>query len=72
VDAFHFRKGQAVTVTGQADNAEQMWVFQANLLGRKGIDDVTITNTSSDARTRKIRFTMVFHYRNFTKKGAEL
>lgn len=72
LDAFHFRKGQAVTVTGQADNAEQMWAFQANLLGRKGIEDVTITNTTSDARTKKIRFTMVFHYRNFTKKGAEL
>ena len=72
LDGFHFRKGQVVTVTGQADNAEQMWKFQANLLGQKGIDDVSIANTSVDSKTKKVRFTMSFHYKNFTKKGAEL
>jgi hypothetical protein len=72
LDGFPFRKGQAVTLTGQADNAEQMWKFQTYLLGHKGIEDVTITNTSSDSKTKKIRFTMVFDYKNFTKKGAEL
>ncbi|HPC95560.1 MAG TPA: hypothetical protein PLU87_11490 [Sedimentisphaerales bacterium] len=72
LDSFHFKKGQAVTLTGQADNAEQMWKFQANLLGCKSIKDVDITSTSTDSKTKKIKFTMLFHYKNFTKKGAAL
>lgn len=37
LDTLHFKKGQAVSVTGQADNMEQMWKFQANLRERKEI-----------------------------------
>ncbi len=72
LESFHFKKGQAVTITGQADNAEQMWKFQANLLGCKSISDVDITSTSTDSKTKKIKFTMLFQYKNFTKKGAAL
>lgn len=74
LDALHFKKGQTVTLMGRADNMEQMWKFQENLLGRKGIKDVNITNNTQDAKTKKIKFTMVFHYKNFTRKdkGAVL
>ena len=72
LESVHFKKGQAVTVTGQSDNQEQMWKFQANLLGHKNIKDVDISSTSTDSKTKKIKFTMVFHYKNFTSKGAAL
>lgn len=72
LDGLHFKKGQAVTVTGQADKQEQMWQFQANLRDHKSIKDVDITNTSTDSKTKKIKFTMVFHYKNFSKKEAAL
>ncbi len=72
LETFHFRKGQTVTVTGQADNSEQLWKYQANLLANSHIKDVDITNTSTDSKTKKINFTMVFHYKNFTSKAAAL
>jgi argininosuccinate synthase len=72
LDSIHFKKGQAVTITGQADNMEQMWKYEANLSGQKGITDVAITNAPVDTKTHKIKFTMTFLYRNFSKKGAAL
>jgi hypothetical protein len=51
---------------------EQMWKFQENLLGQKGIKDVKITNNSRDAKSKKIKFTMEFQYKRFTKKDAVL
>jgi hypothetical protein len=72
LDTLHFKKGQAVTLMGRADNMEQMWKFQEDLLTRKGIKDVNISNNAQDAKTKKIKFTMVFHYKNFTKKEAVL
>ena len=72
LDTLHFKKGQMITLMGRADNMEKMWAFQENLLGRKGIKDVNITNNAQDAKTKKIKFTMVFHYKYFTKKEAVL
>jgi metal-responsive CopG/Arc/MetJ family transcriptional regulator len=72
LDTMHFKKGQAVTIMGRAGNMEQMWKFQENLLGQKGIKDVKITNNSRDAKSKKIKFTMEFQYKRFTKKDAVL
>jgi Tfp pilus assembly protein PilN len=70
LDSFHFKKGQPVSLTGQADNEEQMWKLQENLRARKGLQDVEISNASRDAK--KIKFTITFQYRSFTKKEAVL
>ncbi len=72
LDEFHFRKGQLASIIGQADNTEKMWEYQGNLLNRKDLTDVEISNATPDSKTKKIKFTMVFHYKNFTKKGASL
>jgi hypothetical protein len=72
LDTLHFKKGQTVSVTGQADNMEQMWKFQANLRERKEFKDAEITNATPDAKTKKIKFTMTFHYKEFTKKESSL
>lgn len=72
LDTFRFKKGQPVTLMGQADNEEQMWKFQEHLRHRKGIEEVEIPTAAPDSKTKKIRFTMSFHYKNFTKKGAAL
>jgi len=72
LDTLHFKKGQMVTLIGRADKMEQMWQFQENLLGHKSIKGVNITQNTKDAKTKKIKFTMVFHYKNFTKKEAVL
>jgi hypothetical protein len=72
LDSIHFKKGQAVTITGQADNMEQMWKYEANLREQKGIEDVEITTAATDPKTKKVKFTMTFHYKNYTKKDAVL
>jgi hypothetical protein len=72
LDSLHFRKGQAVVVVGQAGSMEQMWKFQANLLDQKGIRSAEISNATLDAKTKKIKFTITFQYKEFTKKEAAL
>ncbi|MHC4521176.1 MAG: hypothetical protein ACYTAS_21485, partial [Planctomycetota bacterium] len=72
LDNLHFKKGQTVTIVGRAGNMEQMWKFQENLLNQKSIKDVQISNNSMDPKSKKIKFTMEFHYRSFTKKDAVL
>lgn len=72
LDTLHFKKGQAVSVTGQADNMEQMWKFQANLRERKEIKSADIMNATPDAKTNKTKFTITFQYKELTKKEAAL
>jgi Tfp pilus assembly protein PilN len=72
LDSLSFKKGQKVTIMGQADNEERLWAFQENLRGRKGLADVQISAAIPDKKTKKIKFTMNFHYRQFTKKEAVL
>lgn len=70
LDEFHFKKGQLASVTGRADNEERMWEYQANLLSQDSLKDVLISSQSPDSKTKKIAFTMVFHYKKFTAKTA--
>ena len=67
LESFHFKKGQPVTITGEAPGNEQLYKFEKNLQDRKNINSVKM-NPSRDAKTKKIKFTITFHYRNFTKK----
>lgn len=68
LDKFDFKKGRAASISGQADRAEQVYEFQKSLLKQKGITDVNIQSTTHDNKTKKLKFTLTFHYRNFTKK----
>jgi len=72
LDSFHFKKGQRVTLMGRADNEERMWAFQKHLRGRKGMEEVEISTAIPDSKTKKIKFTINLHYRQFTKKAAVL
>jgi hypothetical protein len=66
LESFHYKKGQPVTITGEAPGNEQLYKFEKNLQDRKNIKSVKM-NPSRDAKTKKIKFTITFHYRNFTK-----
>ncbi len=65
LESFHFKKGQPVTITGQASTNEQLYKFEKSLQDRKNIKSVKMT-PSRDAKTKKVKFTITFHYRNFT------
>jgi Tfp pilus assembly protein PilN len=66
LESFHFKKGQPVTITGQASTNEQLYKFEKSLQDRKNIKSVKM-NPSRDTKTKKSKFTITFHYRNFTK-----
>lgn len=73
LDRLDFKKGRPVSISGQADGAEQLYKFQKSLLTKKGITEVMIQNASEDGKTKKLKFTITFHYKNFTrKKGRSL
>lgn len=72
LDSMHFKKGQPVTITGQADNEEKMWKFQDGLRNQKGVSDVDNPSASPDKKTKKLKFTITFQYKSFTKKDAVL
>lgn len=66
LESFHFKKGQLVTITGQATGNNQLYRFEESLEARKDIKGVNRTATQ-DARSRGLKFSITFHYKNFTK-----
>ncbi len=71
LDNFYFRKGQPITIGGEAQSNDQLYDFQKLLLSKNGVSDVNIQNTSTDSRTKRLRFTITFHYKTFTKKSTQ-
>lgn len=71
LDSLHFKKGQPVTIRGQVKGADQLYKFQEDLLTKKGVRDVTILSAAPDSKTKKIKFTMTFHYKNYTRKSGQ-
>jgi hypothetical protein len=67
LNSLHFKKGQLVTISGQAGSNEQLRNFEKSLQEQKDIEEVNCT-PSTDRKSRQITFKMTFHYKNFTKK----
>jgi len=72
LDTLHFKKGQTVTITGTAGNTEQMWAYEKGLREQKDLTNVTIMNPTQDSKTKKIKFTITFGYKSFSRKDAVL
>ncbi|MHC4642241.1 MAG: hypothetical protein ACYS32_11395, partial [Planctomycetota bacterium] len=68
LDKLDFKQGRPVSITAQTKDAEQMYKFQKSLLAIKGITDVKLQSATPDNKTKKLKFTMTFHYRKFTKR----
>ena len=71
VDVFHFKRGKRLVINGQAKKAEQIYKFQKVLLDKKNISNVKIQNMAEDKKSKKIKFTMTFHYKSFTKRVSK-
>jgi hypothetical protein len=84
LETFHFKKGQRVSISGQAPGNEQLYEFEKSLEDRSDIKEVKMTSTPDTrssgndnggggpnggrgGRNRNLKFTMTFHYKNFTK-----
>jgi len=70
LDSFHFKKGQLVSISGEAQNSDQLYKFQEALQGKTGISQAEIQSSSLDSKSKKFKFTITFHYKNFTKKST--
>ena len=70
LSGLQFKKGQVVTVSGQAGSNDQLREFEKTLQDKKGIEEVNCTPTMG-SKGKKITFKMTFHYRNFTKKKVK-
>ncbi len=72
LDSLHFRKGQGVTITGQAGDPKQLWAFEESLRAQKDFSKITIANQTQDNKTKKVKFTITFNYKSFSNKDAVL
>jgi len=68
LDGVHFKKGTAASITGEAPGNAQLYKFEETLNNNKYISDAKIQNPSMDAKSKKIRFTITFKYKNFSEK----
>jgi len=71
LNSLHFKKGQPVSITGQAGGNDDLSRFEKSLQSCKGIDKVNPPTASVDAKSRRITFTITFQYKNFTQKTTK-
>jgi hypothetical protein len=62
-----FKKGQPVSISGEASSNDQLSRFEKNLQNTKGIEKVNYT-ANTNTKSRKITFTITFDYKNFSRK----
>jgi hypothetical protein len=68
VDGFDFKKGQAVKITGTVSGADQLYQFQERLSEKKDIKDVKIQSAPEDEKTKRLKFTITFAYKDWAVK----
>ena len=68
--SFYFKKGQPVSISGEASSNDELSRYEKNLQNNKGIEKVNYT-ANTNAKSRKITFTMTFDYKNFSRKTTK-
>jgi hypothetical protein len=63
----YFKKGQPVSISGQASSNDQLSRYEKNLQNTKGLEKVNYT-ANTNTKSKKITFTMTFQYKNFSRK----
>lgn len=67
LDSIEFEKGKPVKLIATAGGYEQVYGFQKRLEAHDGVSLVRLVDPRLDERTRQVRFTMQFNYKNFSK-----
>ncbi|MFC1676248.1 hypothetical protein ACFL3G_04185 [Planctomycetota bacterium] len=68
LDEIRYKKRQLVNLSGNTAKTEQIYKFQKALTEVKSIRDVKIRSQSQDKKSKKVKFTLTFNYKHFTKK----
>ena len=66
-----FKKGQPVSISGQASSNDQLSRYEKNLQNTKGVEKVNYS-ANTNAKSKKITFTMTFNYKNFSRKTTRI
>jgi hypothetical protein len=67
LSGFDFKRGQTIKIKGSASDNDRLYRFQEDIEGLKDIQNVVISSSTLDEKTKKIEFTISFHYKDFTK-----
>jgi hypothetical protein len=67
----YFKKGQAVSISGEASSNDQLSRYEKNLQKARGIEKVNYS-ANTNTKSKKITFTITFEYKNFSSKTARI
>ncbi len=69
LDTFEFEKGKPAKITATADNYDAAYQFQKELeaQNKNVITKTRLLEPRLDQKGKKVKFTITFHYRNFSK-----
>jgi hypothetical protein len=67
LSSFDFKRGQTIKIKGTATGSDRIYKFQEDIGALKDIKNVVISASTQDEKTKRIEFTISFHYKNFTK-----
>jgi hypothetical protein len=70
--SFSFKKGQHVSMNGFARDHGQLYKYQEGLLKQAGISSVEVQKAVRDEKKGQVAFSMIFDYRNFSKRPKPL
>lgn len=70
LEGIHFKKGQPVSVSGQASSPDSLYKFEKALQNNKNIKDAEIKSSSKSPKGGKLKFTITFSYKNFSQKKS--
>ena len=65
--SIYFKKGQPVSISGQASSNDQLSGYEKNLQKTKGVEKVNYT-ANTNTKSKNITFTITFQYKNFSSK----
>jgi len=68
----HFKKGQTVSVTGEARNQDDLYKFHEALKDDKNVKRAVIQSATPDSKGSKVTFTVNFSYKNFSNKTSRI
>jgi hypothetical protein len=69
LNVISFKKGEKVTVASQASSHEKIVEIEKFLSNKKDFSGVTRQNPTYDAKTKKYKFKLNFHYKHWTRKS---
>jgi hypothetical protein len=68
IDNINYRRGQAVTISGQVPNHQTLEQFHKALREHKDVKDAQVGPATKSKNDKKLNFSVTFGYKNFTTK----